>query len=474
MKPNWQPVFKTKASVLFQWYVFEGHKEKYYISSLNLDFGMKNQRIISGEIFIDQNEFDELEIVLSEKIENDYNYLNNFIKLCYQYGDDLVETSRSFTNLENLSNEELLENYLKYQESVLKMMPLLNTVLVIDKVVKNTISSLLVNKLGIKIEKEQELLLSRLIIPQKENFYVKETKSLLNMALKVQEDGKVNIDKEIDDYLREFDWIHCVAYVGRPQTRKDVLRKIKEIVKEDPKGKMIASKKAEGEKLIKYRKSYEKIKKNKELVELLKYAQELIYLETYRIYIFFQAHHIASPLFNEIGKRLDMSKEKVAYLKGDEIIGFLKSNKKVKKDEILKRYKDYSLILEDDLLSLFTGDELKKEKGKILEIPEITGNIANVGRTRGRIKIVHNLEDIEKVNRGDIIVAHKTRPDFTIALIKASGIITDAGGMLSHAAIISREYGIPCIVGTKSATKVFKDGDLVELNAYEGVARKIK
>ena len=79
-----------------------------------------------------------------------------------------------------------------------------------------------------------------------------------------------------------------------------------------------------------------------------------------------------------------------------------------------------------------------------------------------------------KIQKGDIIISPMTRPHFVPALKKASGIVTDFGGMLCHAALISREFGIPCVVGTKYATKVFKDNDLVELNAYEGVVRKIK
>ena len=57
---------------------------------------------------------------------------------------------------------------------------------------------------------------------------------------------------------------------------------------------------------------------------------------------------------------------------------------------------------------------------------------------------------------------------------KAAGIITDFGGILCHAALISREFGIPCIVGTRVATKIFNDGDMVELDAYKGIARKLK
>ncbi|MBI4100007.1 hypothetical protein HY440_03295, partial [Candidatus Microgenomates bacterium] len=66
-----------------------------------------------------------------------------------------------------------------------------------------------------------------------------------------------------------------------------------------------------------------------------------------------------------------------------------------------------------------------------------------------------------------------TKPDLVVACKKAAGIITDEGGILSHAAIVSREFKIPCLVGTQSATNIFRDGDQVELNASEGIARKL-
>ena len=67
-----------------------------------------------------------------------------------------------------------------------------------------------------------------------------------------------------------------------------------------------------------------------------------------------------------------------------------------------------------------------------------------------------------------------TRPDYIAGMKKAAAIVTNEGGITCHAAIVSRELGIPCIIGTKIATQVFKDGDLVEVNANHGWVRKIK
>ena len=75
------------------------------------------------------------------------------------------------------------------------------------------------------------------------------------------------------------------------------------------------------------------------------------------------------------------------------------------------------------------------------------------------------------MNKGDVLVAETTSPEFMPACTKAAAIITNQGGLLSHAAVISRELHIPCVVGLKIATKVFKDGDLIEVDADKGIMK---
>jgi pyruvate,water dikinase len=82
--------------------------------------------------------------------------------------------------------------------------------------------------------------------------------------------------------------------------------------------------------------------------------------------------------------------------------------------------------------------------------------------------------ELSKIHFGDIIVTPLTTPDFVVAMKKSSAIVTDLGGMTSHAAIVSRELGIPCIVGTKNATRILKDGDMVEVDANNGVVNILK
>ena len=106
-------------------------------------------------------------------------------------------------------------------------------------------------------------------------------------------------------------------------------------------------------------------------------------------------------------------------------------------------------------------------------VKEIKGMTAQPGRASGRVKIVITQADQDKMKKGDILVSPMTTVKMMTAVRKAAAIVTDEGGMTAHAAIVAREFKIPCIVGTKIATTVFKDGDRVEVDADKGVMKKI-
>ena len=100
--------------------------------------------------------------------------------------------------------------------------------------------------------------------------------------------------------------------------------------------------------------------------------------------------------------------------------------------------------------------------------PILKGAPASPGLISGPVKIIPNVKLLAKVKKGDIMVTDMTTPDFVPAMRRAAGIITNRGGLTSHAAIVSRELGVPCIVGTSTATKVLKDGMIVTLNGSTG------
>lgn len=94
---------------------------------------------------------------------------------------------------------------------------------------------------------------------------------------------------------------------------------------------------------------------------------------------------------------------------------------------------------------------------------------ASRGIASGPVKVIYSLGELNKIQEGDILVTKMTNPDMVVTMQKSKAIITDEGGMTAHAAIVSREIGIPCIVGTKEATKIFHDGQIVTVDGANGI-----
>lgn len=117
-------------------------------------------------------------------------------------------------------------------------------------------------------------------------------------------------------------------------------------------------------------------------------------------------------------------------------------------------------------------EELNSPERNIIEFK---GTTASKGKVRGIVKVVLDVKkDSGKLNDGDILVTSMTRPEFLPLMSKASAFITDEGGLTCHAGIVAREMNKPCIIGTKNATKILKDGDMVEVDADNGIVRIIK
>ena len=111
--------------------------------------------------------------------------------------------------------------------------------------------------------------------------------------------------------------------------------------------------------------------------------------------------------------------------------------------------------------------KLQPETG-ITSGEKVYGEIACQGEAEGRVKVINSFCDVDKMEEGDIIVTSMTTPEISLALGKAAGIITDEGGITCHAAIIAREWGIPCLVGTRTATLRLTDGTFIKLDCLNG------
>ena len=193
-----------------------------------------------------------------------------------------------------------------------------------------------------------------------------------------------------------------------------------------------------------------------------------------------RAYCLIEGLLKEISKRLNFSVKQLRFLLPEEL-GICLINGVVDIEKINKRMKLCVLVYEDDLkIKLLENKAAQKFIKKIevekidFNIKEFKGQTACAGKVKGKVKIINMPEDMVKMKEGDILVSFATNPNLMPAIRRASAIITDEGGLTCHAAIVSRELNIPCIVGLKIATKVLHDGDLVEVDANRGIVKILK
>ena len=119
----------------------------------------------------------------------------------------------------------------------------------------------------------------------------------------------------------------------------------------------------------------------------------------------------------------------------------------------------------------------KKGKGKSFKNPELKGLVVSKSsslKLRGIVKVILSGKDFKKIKKGEILVATETNANFLPVMKKSRAFITDFGGLLCHAAIVARELKKPCIIGTKIATKILKDGDRIEMDLNKGIVKILK
>lgn len=219
----------------------------------------------------------------------------------------------------------------------------------------------------------------------------------------------------------------------------------------------------------------EKLKLSPEEKRLFSVSRSLVSTKGTRKDVTFYFYSMMENVYREIGRRFYLSLNQVRFMYPPEIKTALlterfnveRINQRPNKSLWQSELNGKDIFLEGTKVDGF----LKKLRLKTTEVGEVKmllGDCACPGRVRGVVKIVNVVADIAKVEAGDVLVSFATNPDLVPAMKKAGAIVTDAGGITCHAAIVSRELNIPCVIGTKIGTKALHDGDLLDVDATHG------
>ncbi len=302
-----------------------------------------------------------------------------------------------------------------------------------------------------------------------ETLYETKSKSLFKEFCRLP-----NIQKKLKTLARSYGWFH-MEYSQLPWDVKEHEAHLWNRIEKSSEIKAPAIKITEA-KLA--QKEFFKRHPDSERLKKLTFAlQEFSMILDFSKAIVIHESYLARPLFNEIARRLDISWNELLYLTMPEIVDLLKKDCKADKTLIALRKKHRLVLQRDGKIRVYQGPEALKLAEQLIDDQsdqeEIRGVIGCQGKYKGEVIIIRSIKDKAKFRKGAVLVTHDGSAEMTMFLKQAGAIVTEQGGMICHAAIVAREMKIPCIVGTKNATKLLKDGDLVEIDAFRGTVKKI-
>lgn len=286
--------------------------------------------------------------------------------------------------------------------------------------------------------------------------------------------------------LKKYSWLSEYSLKEKLWQEKDLKQKKKEIFK---KGLLDNINNYQAN-VVKSRKAYRqaiKFLKGKDLL-LAQIIHEYVNIRTERIEIYQEALVGVRDFYRQLTEVVKKEFPWFSYfeainLSNQEIVAYLKDGVLPSKVCLLARKNRQAVyflpakkqgiheifIYKPSLVARIIKKYFSAENSQI-----IRGAVVSNGLTHGRVRLVLSPLDFKDFKKGEILVTHYTSPSFIPVIKKAAAIITDEGGVTSHAAIISRELKVPCVVGAKIATKALKNGDLVEVDANQGIVKIIK
>lgn len=505
-KLEWSKIVERQETVLIIDYLVRGLTKKNTKKVLGLNSGFENYLYFKNEIFWQEDELNKIRKYLKQVIEQEsYSYLKKLVNKWINIGQDLKNRALFLAQKKEkgMSHTTLLKYFRDFSKLNWRLSTALLLPIALEKELTASLEKIL-NEKKIDDKKRQEYF-TALTMPAKENTSSEEINDFYRLASLTQKEVKRKkkkwnsrnllailetsaLKKTITTYLNNYAWIGARWYRGPGWKVKDLAKRLSSLKPNEN----YAQKARE---IVNFRKSLQrksedmitKLKLTAKEKELINVIKEFVYLRTYRTDIFNQAGFIVRPLLRQIAKLIGITYEQLIFLTASEISYLLAKKEKVsasKKKQIRERENNFAALLENGEVNIFAGQKNLANLCERLNLPvtekaaatEIfRGFSAYPGKVSGRVKIIKDLQkEASHFKKGDVLVTAMTTPDFMVILDLAAAIITDEGGILCHAAIVSRELQKPCVIGTKNATALLVDGMKVKVDANLGKVEILK
>jgi phosphoenolpyruvate synthase/pyruvate phosphate dikinase len=298
------------------------------------------------------------------------------------------------------------------------------------------------------------------IVPSEPNWFMLEAQNLKAIKSRLDKCKNDDIEKAISYHSEMFKFLSTVYNLGNAPSIIDVMYRMKEMdVTNDAQNEL---------------KSLYEFPSN--IARLGELERELTFWKSERLDATALADYYAIPMYNNVSALLDIPYELVFCMTRDELTKSLITGLCVDKEILRQRSEKYCIALIEGSINFYQVTDINSQKEtKLSEEGDVLfGMSTSPGIARGKVRIVAIGEENPVLARDEIIVANMTRPELGAALDVALAYVTDEGGRLCHAAIVSREKKKPCVVGIGNATSVLRNGMIIEVDGSAGTVTVIE
>jgi phosphohistidine swiveling domain-containing protein len=282
-----------------------------------------------------------------------------------------------------------------------------------------------------------------------------------------------SIWERVANYENDFGWMGRMYYAGEPISAADIVLRLQNILRYDCASRLTHINARREEQLAERRRAIECVD-DPEAQRLADIVASYIYLRSERLDVFFIAHERVIEALRAAGRTLGLVRpDDIIFLDWREISRALREGSSPAElracaDARRNGFEFVAVAGAIEWIPRAVSPQKQEAVRLSTSDDDVVGVTACGGRVRGIVRLVLTDQDMLDMTPGEILVTTSTTPSLMLAVEKAAGIVTDEGGMLCHAAIVSREFDIPCVIGTDNATRRLRTGDTIDMSAGEG------
>ncbi len=427
----------------------------------------------NGDIYFEKNEIACIRKFLEYKYNKDKKYPSKISRNIFSVVEKMKQQRINTQNINDLNSlVNLLDTNSEYFFKLIGYISFRGAVQMCDVLEEKIINVIYFRSAEINEINKVKDYQAALTLPLYPSVVTEEKIDSLKLAKNFSGLSKDRQKKVINEYIEKYEWLSYHWLVGKPLDTDEIRNKLLSLEKKsDEDLKQISDDKKNQEKEITA--IVKRLRFNDEEMRLLKEFRVWIFMRTFIKDNINLAGYKLLPILGKIANKVGLPEEDIVWLTYDEIANINNIKLEEAHKLIIKRKKGFSagtignkLIFND-----FSKYNVQNKLQKISKEQNVKGSIAFKGVVKGIVRVVMFPRDQEKLKQGEILVTSMTTPDYLPAMGRASAFVTDEGGITCHAAIIAREMKKPCVIGTKIATKMFKDGDLVEVDANNGTVK---